>query len=186
MEIKIREAGPADAPLIGRVVAMGIGYDEAKDYAGDNVFEVLAEVAAQDDSQYSYRNALIAEVDGTPAAAIVSYDGADLHTLREGSLRVIRRYHPDILITDDETDPDEYYLDSLAVLPTYRGIGIGTKLIEEAIARARSKGHTRIGLLVDYANPDAERLYRQLGFRRIGDRPFFGHSMKHMVLQFEK
>ena len=46
------------------------------------VVEVLEEIARRDDTQYSYRNALVAEVDGRSVGAIIAYDGALLYPLR--------------------------------------------------------------------------------------------------------
>lgn len=181
MNLTIREATKKDADLIAHVVAMAMGYDLAADYAGDeDVIKVIGEVALCDDTQYSYQNALIAEIEGNPAGAIVGYDGGQLHRLREGSLSVIRRYHPDINITEDETEPGEFYLDSIGVLPEFRGQGIASRLIASMADKARMAGYARCGLLVDFGNGNAERLYSSLGFRYIGERPFFGHMMKHL------
>ncbi|MCM1520757.1 MAG: GNAT family N-acetyltransferase [Lachnoclostridium sp.] len=182
MKITIRQATRDDARFIAGVVAMAIGHDGSKDYVGDDVINALTEVALRDDSQYSYRNALIAEADGKIAGAIVGYDGADLESLREASLSVIRKYHPDIVVTDDETGPDEFYIDSLGVLPEYRGKGIARRLIDALIDRASEKGHRRFGLLVDFENHSAEALYRSIGFTQVGITPFFGHPMKHLQL----
>ena len=180
MDMKIRKATKADSKLIARVVAMAIGYEMAEDYAGDDVIKVLGEVAEKEVSQYSFRNALIAEADGQPAGVIVGYDGGKLQELRDGSLAVIRKYHPDLEITEDETEKGEFYLDSIGVLPEYRGKGIATKLIDAKIKEASEAGHKCFGLLVDFDNANAERLYESLGFRYVGDRPFFGHMMKHL------
>lgn len=184
--IVIRDAHPEDAPLIAKVVAMGIGYDETKSYAGYDFLTAIEDVARQPDTQYSYRNTLIAERDEFPVAAAVSYDGASLHPLREKTLKIIHKYNPTLHITDDETAPGELYLDSLAVLPEMRGAGIGKMLINATIEKAKLMGHTHVGLLVDFENPDAERLYSSLGFIRVGTRPFFGHDMKHMQLSLTK
>jgi predicted GNAT family acetyltransferase len=46
--------------------------------------------------------------------------------------------------------------------------------------RAFAEGYERVGLMVDYANPNAEQLYTSLGFERIGTKVFFGHRMWHM------
>lgn len=180
--IQIREAGPQDAPLLAQVVAMGIGYDESKDYAGYDFLRALTDAAGMPDSQYSYSNALIAEIDGIPVGAAIGYDGGNLESLRKRTLEAIHRYNPDLRIVDNETEDGEFYLDSLAILPQYRSMGIGRKLIDATIKKARSLGHRRIGLLVDFENPDAERLYLSLGFSRVGTRPFFGHQMKHLQL----
>ena len=80
----------------------------------------------------------------------------------------------------DETGPDEYYLDSLGVLPAYRGAGIGGKLLAALRDKAFAEGHQKAGLLVDVENPEAERLYRSLGFERVEARELFGHRMWHM------
>lgn len=182
MEIKIREATKGDSRLIAEVIAMAIGFDLAEDYAGSkDVIKVMSEAAEREDSQYSYRNALIAEAGGRPVGAIVGYDGAKLKELRDGSLAVIRKYHPDVEIKEDETEQGEFYLDSLGVLPEYRGKGIATTLINSMIDKASAQGHKRFGLLVDPENPNAERLYKSLGFKYVGERPFFGHMMKHLV-----
>lgn len=178
----IRNARPDDATFIGHAVAEAIGIDTSREYTGGNPVDVFAEIASTPDSQYSYRNALIAEIDNEPAGVIVGYDGAHLDRLRDGSLKVIRKYHPDIIITDDETEPGEYYLDTLAVDKRFRGCGIGRKLISSMIERAREQGKDTVGLLVDFENPNAERLYRYIGFTQVGERPFFGHNMKHLQI----
>ena len=81
----------------------------------------------------------------------------------------------------DETSPDEFYLDTLAVMPQHRGQGIGSKLLMAMTERARTLGKPA-ALLVDKTNPKAEALYRSLGFRYIDDRPFAGVYMSHMRL----
>lgn len=180
MDIKIREATKSDSRLIAQVITMAIGYDLAEDYAGDDVIKVLGEAAETENAQYSYRNALIAEVDGKPAGAIIGYDGGRLNELREASLSVIRKYHPGLEINEDETESGEFYLDSIGVLPEYRGLGIATMLINTMIDRQIKHGHNCFGLLVDFDNKNAEMLYIKLGFTYVGDRPFFGHMMKHL------
>jgi RimJ/RimL family protein N-acetyltransferase len=45
---------------------------------------------------------------------------------------------------------------------------------------AFEQGYERVGLIVDVDNPNAERLYSSLGFRRVGDKRFLGHAMHHL------
>nr|WP_183578148.1 GNAT family N-acetyltransferase [Mucilaginibacter sp. X5P1]MBB6140857.1 ribosomal protein S18 acetylase RimI-like enzyme [Mucilaginibacter sp. X5P1] len=47
----------------------------------------------------------------------------------------------------------------------YRGRGIGTKVFEYAINRAKAKGCHLIQLTTDKARPDALRFYEKLGFK---------------------
>lgn len=180
MDINIREATKQDSALIAQVIAMAMGYEIAEDYAGDDVIKVLGEAAESEDSQYSYRNALIAEVDNVPAGAIVGYNGGDLEKLRGASLAIIHKYNPDVEIKEDETEEGEFYLDSIGVLPEFRGVGIATMLINAMIDLKANQGHHCFGLLVDFENSNAEHLYLKLGFQYVGDRPFFGHMMKHL------
>jgi GNAT superfamily N-acetyltransferase len=63
------------------------------------------------------------------------------------------------------------WLEDFILDPAWRGKGIGTKLIEHAIAYARQKGIKRITLLTDRTNVRASRLYRRWGFQGSGMVP---------------
>jgi ribosomal protein S18 acetylase RimI-like enzyme len=56
----------------------------------------------------------------------------------------------------------------LAVHETLQSLGIGTALIAELEARARSARRTTARLSVEQDNPRALALYRRLGYREIG------------------
>lgn len=180
-EVIIRPATVCDAPFIAAVVAMAIADEDALHaYCGKDYISVLAEVASLEDSQYSYRNALVAEVGGRLAGAVVGYDGAALHALRSNTLAVVEKRTGHLPHIVDETGEGEYYLDSIAVMPDFRGFGIGRMLLSAFCDKAFAEGHECVGLLVDYDNPNAERLYLSLGFERVDTKPFFGHSMWHL------
>lgn len=180
-EIVIRPAVSADAATIAEVIAMAIG-DEAglRNYCGEEYMAVLTEVARREATQYSWQNALVAELNGVVAGAVVGYDGAQLYPLREGTFATINEFVERTQTIVDETSAGEYYLDSVGVLPQYRGMGVGRALVSAFCDKAFAEGHQRVGLIVDFENPDAERLYTSLGFRRIGTRPFFTHQMWHL------
>lgn len=174
-EIIIREATLQDAPLVAKVVLMGLHYDETHP-----LYDIFKELATRTDAQYSYCNALVAEVDGKPAGAIVGYDGARLYELREPLLAILRERQGREIEIEDETSAGEFYLDSLAVLPLYRGCGVGSLLLTSAAERAFAAGFERVGLIVDFDNPRAEALYSSLGFERVNPTTFLGHNMWHM------
>jgi hypothetical protein len=48
--------------------------------------------------------------------------------------------------------------------------------------RAFDEYNKDLGLLVDFENPDAERLYKSVGFERADVKDFLGHKMWHLVL----
>ena len=177
----MRAAKQEDAAIVARAVAMAIGDEVAlRSYCGDDYLAVLAEMARGEATQYSWRYALVAEVDGVRAGAIVGYDGARLDVLREGTFAVLRACIGRIPVIADETEAGECYLDSVGVLPEYRGLGVGRALVAAFCDKAFAEGHECVGLIVDYDNPEAERLYTSLGFGRVGRRLFFGHQMWHL------
>ncbi|MBQ8779254.1 MAG: GNAT family N-acetyltransferase [Alistipes sp.] len=137
-------------------------------------------MARQESTQYSWRYALVAEVEGITAGAIVGYDGALLGKLREGTYAVIREQIGRTPTIPDETEAGEFYLDSVGVWPEFRGLGVGRALLDALAEKAFAEGHERVGLIVDFDNPQAEKLYASLGFERVGTKLFFGHKMWHL------
>jgi GNAT superfamily N-acetyltransferase len=55
-------------------------------------------------------------------------------------------------------------LEDMVVLPSARGSGIGTQLLQAAIAYARTVGCKRITLLTDQSNEIAQQFYAKQGF----------------------
>jgi ribosomal protein S18 acetylase RimI-like enzyme len=88
-----------------------------------------------------------------------NYPGATLDLIEVDGERAGRLYvhrgEKDIRIMD------------IAVVPGFRGRGIGTGLIEELIAEARSSGRS-VSIHVEMQNP-ARGLYERLGFEPVGE-----------------
>lgn len=78
--------------------------------------------------------------------------------------RAVRMLFNLILLVDDGVGPDEFVVDSLAVDPSYRGMGVGTTLMRRAEEKARSMGKRRMSLWVIGENEGAIRLYERLGY----------------------
>lgn len=177
LELKIRPASKEDAELIAKVVAAAINTEE-----GYALLPIFRELAEMENSQYSYKNTLVAEVCGEPVGAVVGYDGAKLQELRLSLLKLYRERVGKKLEIEDETSAGEFYIDSISVLPEFRGRGIGEQLLKSMIEKATEEGHFCIGLLVDFDNPKAEKLYRKIGFQRKNETMFLGHKMWHLQL----
>ena len=81
--------------------------------------------------------------DGKLAGGLISYDGAT-HEERRRNTWVM----PDgrLLSSGDvpETMAGEYYLDSLAIVPEFRGYGLWRMLFDDAIEKAKEKGFHRV------------------------------------------
>ena len=71
---------------------------------------------------------------------------------------------------------DESELLLLGVLPSRHRQGIGGRLLEDFIDRARSRGSARVHLEVREGNP-AIRMYRDAGFEPVGRRHNYYHAV---------
>ena len=184
MTITIRPATFADVPAIAKFIAMAIGDEfSLKNYCGENYLKVLEEIAQADNTQYSFKNSLVAEAEGIVVGAIVGYDGAKLLELRTETFAIIKKHLGITPNMEPETETGEFYLDSIAVLPEYRGRGVAKNLILTLCNKVFSEGHKNVGLLVDIKNINAEKLYHSLGFIRINKKSFLGHEMWHLQNQ---
>lgn len=186
--MKIVEAEKKDAQLIGEVVATAVGDEIVENFAypktKTDVLRLFSNLAARDDSQYSYKNTLKAIADdGTPMGFIVGYDGGRLGELRKAFFEEVRSVLDREMEGEiaDECQPDEYYLDSLAVFPEYRGKGVARELIR-AMSHRASSNKKPLGLLCDKNNAKARRLYDSLGFLPVGETPFAGEIMDHLQI----
>jgi GNAT superfamily N-acetyltransferase len=56
---------------------------------------------------------------------------------------------------------------SIGVVPTHRGRGIGSRLLEALVVSARAQRHEALSLSVEPDNP-ARRLYERCGFQVVG------------------
>lgn len=56
------------------------------------------------------------------------------------------------------------WLEDMVVDPSWRGRGVGERLLEEAVSRGRAAGCTRLTLLTDETNDGARRFYTRAGF----------------------
>jgi ribosomal-protein-alanine N-acetyltransferase len=60
---------------------------------------------------------------------------------------------------------DEIHINNVAVLPEYRGRGLGTMLMRRVLTEGRRMGATRATLETRASNDAARRFYEGLGFR---------------------
>lgn len=70
-----------------------------------------------------------------------------------------------LLLLSRTARPDEFIVDSLAVSPAARGLGIGTRLLGRAEDKARAMGKDTMSLDAIGENAGAIRLYERMGFK---------------------
>ena len=71
---------------------------------------------------------------------------------------------------------DEIHINNVAVLPQFRGQGMGTAVMRHVLDEARRLGARRATLEVRASNEGARRLYERLGFYVAGVRPRYYSS----------
>jgi len=67
-------------------------------------------------------------------------------------------------LADHRPKSDEIYVDGIAVAPQARGLGVGSRLLDEITSIARASGKRFVRLDVIDRNPRAQALYERLGF----------------------
>lgn len=191
MLMTIREGRMEDAPFLSKVVIEAIGRELAVGLAGSEqrlplVYELFTRLASDPDSQYSYKNSLVAVgEDGKPAGGIIAYDGALLRRLRRSFVREANEIlgwnvtEEEAEEWDDEAQPDEIYIDSLYVSPEYRNKGVASALLA-GITQRYAESSKPLGLLVEPENHRALETYIHWGFKEVGSSNFFRTPMIHM------
>ena len=190
--IKIREATKSQAAEIASLIMTAMTDDCCLYFCGEgygleDCRRMMTMLVEREDSQYSYRNTLVAMDADRVVGISVSYDGGLLHELRRAFIEAAKEHlGKDHTGMDDETQAGELYLDSLAVLPEYRRQGIARRLLLATKERANRMGLPCVGLLVDKDNPVGEALYASAGFRYVNDNRWGGHPMKHLILYTQR
>lgn len=69
---------------------------------------------------------------------------------------------------------EEGHIEDIAVLPEFRGNGIGTQLIRHLLDRYETFGISTVGLWAHEKNWDAIPFYENIGFKKIGEEVTLG------------
>ena len=183
--IILRDATLDDAPFIARVVLAGIDMLDIDAVLPDEqraIFEHLIKICRMDDTLYSYLNTRIAEIDGKPVGALVAYDGTRYAKMREKTFGLVQQTSGmDLSHNAMETGPSEFYLDSMANLFEYRGIGIGKLLMRDRVDFAFNNGFQKVTLLVDKDKPRLQQYYESEGFAFSEEMFVFGSWYNKLV-----
>jgi ribosomal protein S18 acetylase RimI-like enzyme len=128
---------------------------------GQSVLELGRERARREEGGFSYRNVVVAEIDGEIAASLVGYrldDPYDLAVLDDMPPMV----HP--LVRLEAKAPGSWYVNVLATFPEFRCRGLGAKLLAIAEEQARGQGAPSLSVIVGGWNEGAARLYSSAGY----------------------
>lgn len=182
----IRKAKPSDACQIAPLMMYAMG-DIVYQFIGTEDYEkgcdFLKAFIASASNQYSYENIWVYEEKQELLGMINIYDGAELYPLRLPILNKIEAIGQKLPMIEDETQAGEYYIDTIAVSASSRGKGIGKSLLQFAIDYFVVQRQQTLGLLVHIENPQAKKLYENLGFKKMGERLLLGNRLEHLQLQ---
>ncbi len=172
LEPPFRRATPDDAPALAELINFaGEGLPlylwAQMAEPGESAWDVGRRRALREQGSFSYRNAVVAEVDGGVVASLVGYplpdepDPIDYGTM------------PPMFVPLQELEnlaPGTWYVNVLATYPQHRGMGYGTRLLGLAERLAEAAGKAGLSIIVSDANAGARRLYERCGYREVATR----------------
>jgi ribosomal protein S18 acetylase RimI-like enzyme len=148
---------------------------------------VYREMVAAEDGIFSHKNCVVAEsgdrivgmANAFPAGLIESEIANVVMTEREELLRP----------RTELNDPGSYLLNDIAVLPSYRRLGVGAALLTAVIDEAMRQSFRSVTLHVWADNTEAIAFYRAAGFKEVRhaeipwhpDLPHTGGSLLMML-----
>lgn len=135
--------------------------------AGETAWDVGRRRTARDEGSFSYRNAVMIDHDGGRAGCLIGYEIPD-------EPKPIAAGMPAMFVPMQELEnlaPGTWYVNVLAVMPQFRGHGLGTKLLGLADDTARSLCKRGLSVMVADSNRGARRLYERCSYRPRATRP---------------
>ncbi len=166
--MKTRKAFVEDADLITQTIAMAEGElipfftgtrDETKITAALREF-----ILSEKSNRYSLDNCLVAEADGKAVGAVFAFPADSQPELDKLLLAALKARGVELEELFFEGIPGSYYLSSMAVDPSCRGMGIGSALMEAAEQKGRDQGFKTASLLVATDKEKARALYERRGY----------------------
>ena len=136
--------------------------------SGEDPWQIGEARAARDTGGFSYRNSVIAEVDGKVAGALIGYAVADEPE------PVDTANTPPMFVPLSELEnlaAGTWYINTVAAFPEFRGLGVGSALMRRGEEIAADLDLRGTSLIVSDANLGARRLYERLGYEEVARRP---------------
>jgi ribosomal protein S18 acetylase RimI-like enzyme len=135
--------------------------------AGAVTERAYVEHAPPDSLEWAAYLERIGDIAGRAARATVLVATVDGDIVGTATVEIDQRIESD---RREELEPDEAHLRMLGVDPARRRLGAGRRLVEAAIALARSRGKRRLTLETTPSMEAARALYASMGFRPTGTR----------------
>lgn len=134
---------------------------------GQDPYEVGRRIIENEDDAYSFKNMRVLEINGDKAAIALCFEvwarsPEEIAEIPE-LFRVFKHLTNKI--------PGQFYLDSLAANPEFRGKGLGQLMLNDCIDQASKRGYSAINLIAFEKNVAGIGLYKKSGFSPIYSLP---------------
>lgn len=143
----------------------------APKYPGLTPLEIGARRYAREEGNFSYKNCVVAEQDGVVIGMLFTFP------IEEGQEADGEPADPILKPYEELGMPGSFYICALALLPGFRGRGVGTKMLSIAREQAYERGFATLSLLVFEQNEGALRLYERNGLEVAGRAPIVAHEL---------
>lgn len=142
---------------------------------GETADDVGRRRAERDEGSFSYRNATVIDGGGGAVGCLIGYEIADEPLPVDPDM-------PAMFVPLQELEnlaPGTWYVNVLAVLPSHRRHGFGSRLLEVAEATAGQLGKRGLSVIVADANAGARRLYERHGYRERARRDMIKNGWRN-------
>ena len=119
---------------------------------------------------FSYENCVVADEAGNVVGMVNAFP-------MRGPLAPVSETDPVLRPYAELELPDSLYICGIALHPAYRGLGLGTRLIQAMRERAKAEALARLSLICFSENHAALRLYERLGFVAVDRREVVPHPL---------
>ena len=173
LEAPFRPATKGDAQALAELVNIaGEGlplylWDKMAE-AGESAWEVGRRRAMRETGSFSYRNAVVAELDGRVIAGLIGYP------LPDQPEPIDYDQMPAMFVPLQELEnlaPGTWYVNVLATFAECRGRGLGARLLGIAERLTAAADRSGLSIIVSDGNAGARRLYERCGYAEVAMRP---------------
>lgn len=142
---------------------------------GGDPWALGRERASRDTGAFTWRNAIIRDENGKPAAGLIGYELADDPGPIPADMPAIFRPLQEL----ENLAPGTWYVNVLAAYPEHRGKGYGGSLLSIADRIAGDINKRGLSIIVADSNTGARRLYERNGYREAGRRTMVKEDWRH-------
>ena len=143
---------------------------------GEDILQVGKRRYEQEDSNFSYRNCQVVEIEGMVVGMLVAFS---MYRAEDDESLSGQEQDPVLLPYSKLEEYDSYYVCGVALFPEYQGRGIGKHLMALAEQQCRRAGLSKLSLIVFGQNTGAKRLYDSLGYTVVAAEAVVPHELIH-------